>query len=281
MGKLDNLKSSLKRIGSVLIAFSGGVDSAFLAAVAGEVLGKKALLVTAVSETYPGTELKDAVKIAKILGLKHKIIRTKEFDDRHFINNPPQRCFFCKKALFSELKKIARKYDIKHIADASNIDDLKDFRPGSKAKKIFGVISPLQKAGFTKKDIRRSSRKMGLPTWNKPACACLASRIPYGEKITAGKLRVIDNAEKILKGFFGEKTNLRVRLHKDIARLELEPRSAKRLFKGDIIKKITANLKRSGISYITLDLEGFRSGSMNEVIRGGKSWQKTKRSKTK
>jgi uncharacterized protein len=256
----------LRRTGPALIAFSGGVDSAFLAAVAKQVLGKEVVLVTAVSETYPRSELKEAVRLAKMLGLKHKIVSTKEFSDKDFISNTSQRCFYCKRELFKVLKDMSVKMGMGQVLDASNYDDLKDFRPGAKAKKMFGVISPLQEAKLTKKDIRLLSRKMKLSTWDKPACACLASRIPYGERITEHKLQMVENAEKHIKKIFGNKTNLRVRIHGDIARIELENRSIKGLFKGDIMKKIARKMKDLGFSYITVDLEGFRSGSMNEVL---------------
>lgn len=266
MDKLDKLKRILKRVGPAIIAFSGGVDSTFLAAVAKQVLGKDIVLVTAVSKTYPRSELKDSVRFSKMLGSNHKIVRTKEFSDKDFVSNTPQRCFYCKKHLFKVLKDMAANMGIKHILDASNFDDLNDFRPGSRAKKMFGVISPLQDAKLTKKDIRRFSREMKLPTWDKPACACLASRVPYGESITEQKLQMVENAEKHLKRMFGGRANLRVRIHGNIARIELENRLIKGLFKGDIMKKIARKMKDLGFSYITVDLEGFRSGSMNEVL---------------
>lgn len=270
MNKLDHLKSVLKSFPSAIIAFSGGVDSSFLCAVAKEVLGDKVLAVTAVSETYPKSELNDAKKIAKLLKIRHKVIKTKEFNDKRFISNPPQRCYFCKKELFEQLRAIAKKEDIKNILDASNFDDLKDFRPGSKAKKELGVRSPLQESRMTKIDIRKLSKKMGLPTWDKPACACLASRIPYGENISKEKLRKIEDAETFI-GSIIPKTNIRVRAHTNIARVEIDSSQIQRILKGDIMKKIVRKLKDLGFSYVTLDLEGFRSGSMNEGI---KSWKK-------
>ncbi len=266
MNKLESLKKNIARSGSAVIAFSGGVDSTFLGAVAKEVLGNKALLVTAVSETYSKRELKDAVRLAKRLKLPHKLIRTREFADKRFISNPPERCYYCKKELFRRLWTVARKKKIKNVLDGSNVDDLSDFRPGSRAKIELGVRSPLQDARLTKNDIRNLSKKMGLPTWDKPACACLASRIPYGEKISNHKLQMIEKAERYLKTIFGEKTNLRVRVHGDIARIELEKDLIKRLFKGAIMNKTAEKFKKIGFSYVCADLEGFRSGSMNEIL---------------
>ena len=270
MNKLNNLKSILQKFPSVVIAFSGGVDSSFLCAVAKEVLKDKVLAVTAVSETYPKSELKEARTIAKLLKIRHKIIRTNEFNDKRFVSNPLQRCYFCKKELFGQLRAIANKEGIKDILDASNQDDLKDFRPGSKAKKEMGICSPLQEAKITKADIRKFSKKMGLPTWDKPACACLASRIPYMEIISKEKLHKIEKAEAFI-GSIIPKTNIRVRSHNNIARIEIDSRQIQRILKGDIMSKIARKLKDLGFSYITLDLEGFRSGSMNEGI---KSWKK-------
>ena len=276
MNKLLALKRTLKKMGPSLIAFSGGVDSSFLCAVAKEVLGNNVIAVTAVSETYPKTELKDAEKLAKLLKIRHKIIKTKEFDDKRFISNPPQRCYFCKKELFERLKAVAKEQGIKTVLDASNYDDLKDFRPGSRAKKELGVRSPLQESKMTKADIRNFSRQLNLPTWAKPACACLASRIPYGEKLSKEKLRRIEEAERyildIVKGTRPRAlTNVRVRAHDNIARIEIDPSQIQRIFKGDIMSKIGRKLKDLGFAYVTLDLQGFRSGSMNEGI---KKWKK-------
>ncbi|MFA5097716.1 MAG: ATP-dependent sacrificial sulfur transferase LarE [Candidatus Margulisiibacteriota bacterium] len=273
MNKLLALKKTLKKMGPSLIAFSGGVDSSFLCAVAKEVLGDNVIAVTAVSETYPKSELKDAKKLAKLLKIRHKIIKTKEFDDKKFISNPPQRCYFCKKELFEQLKAVAKEQGVKTVLDASNYDDLKDFRPGSRAKKELGVRSPLQESKMTKADIRKFSRQLNLTTWNKPACACLASRIPYGEKLSKEKLRRIEEAEKILKRIIWANGRLpiRVRAHNNIARIEIDPSQIQRIFKGDIMSKIARKLKDLGFAYVTLDLQGFRSGSMNEGI---KKWKK-------
>ncbi len=273
MNKMSKLVSILKKNGPSVLAYSGGVDSTFLAAVAKKVLGDRLLAVTAVSETYTKSELADAKRYAKLLKLRHRLIGTKEFLNKKFTSNPVNRCYYCKGELFSALSDIAKKEGYSSVLDASNRDDLSDFRPGAKAKKEIGVISPLQLAGFTKQDIRDHSRKMKLPTWNKPSCACLASRFPYGQEITAEKLDRVGKAEEYLRklGF----RVLRVRHHGPIARIELGSSEIKRVFTGDIIKSITTSFKKLGFTYVTLDLQGFRTGSMNETLKkGDKQWKK-------
>ena len=266
MNKLDRLKALLSKMPSVLIAFSGGVDSSFLCSVACGALGKNATAVTAVSPTYTDNETKEAKLLAKLIGIRHKLIRTGEFQDERFVSNPPERCYYCKKALFASLRKLADNMGIAEVLDASNIDDNRDFRPGSRAKKEFSVRSPLQDVRMSKAEIRKYSRQMGLSTWNRPSAACLASRLSYGERITAKKMKMIEKAEEYLKklGFI----TVRVRLHGGIARIELGSSEIKRIFKGDIMVNVRRKLKDLGFNYITLDLEGFRSGSMNEVLSG-------------
>ena len=266
--KFKSLKKSLKKMGKVLIAFSGGVDSSFLLKVALDTLGKENVLaVTADSETYPRAELKEASDLARDLGLdgRHRIIKTSEFKIKKFSENPPDRCYYCKLELFSKLKKIAKENKIDYVLDGSNYSDRDDFRPGRKAINKLGVRSPLLESELTKEEIRALSKKLNLPTWNKPAFACLSSRIPYGENITLEKVSRIEKAESFLRslGFL----QLRVRHHNKIARIELDPKEFKRLMNEDLRKKIYGKLKGLGFSYVTLDLLGYRTGSMNEVLK--------------
>lgn len=264
--KLIKLKKILKQMNKVLVAYSGGADSAFLLKVAVSALGKdNVLAVTAKSPTYQQSELKDAIKNAKKIGARYIVIATGELGDKRFASNPPDRCYFCKSELFKKLNRIAKKKGVDFVIDASNVDDLADYRPGAKAKKEFRVRSPLQEAGFTKSDIRRLSRKLGLATWDKPAMACLASRLPYGEKIEPAKLRRIEKAEDFLQGLgFGQ---VRVRCHGNVARLEVAPEKIKLLNKDEVRAKITTKFKALGFLYITLDLEGYRTGSLNEALK--------------
>jgi uncharacterized protein len=264
--KYEDLKDHLKSMGRVLVAFSGGVDSTFLLKVASDVLGDNVLAVIASSETYPEREQKEALRLAEDLKVRYKLIRTKELDDPEFRDNPPERCYFCKKELFSRLKEIAAGENIPHVCDGSNFEDTFDFRPGTKAAAELGVRSPLKEAGLDKSEIRILSKKLGLPTWDKPAMACLSSRFPYFTRIEKESLRQIDAAEEFLKskGF----TQLRVRHHDRIARIEIPPQDFPRIVEEEMRNAIVENLKKLGYLYVTIDLAGYRTGSMNEPILG-------------
>ena len=266
--KFEALQKILKELGKPVIAFSGGVDSAVLLKIAAGTLGKENVVaVTAVSPTYTGEEKREAVKIAKSFGVRHILAETEEFRDKNFVSNTPERCFFCKKELFEKLEEIRRQNGFDYIADGTNKDDEKDFRPGEKAKKLYPVRSPLREAAITKKEIRLYAKNAGLSYWNKPSMACLASRIPYGRKITPAGIERISEGERFLKklGF----TEVRLRDYGDTARIEVargEMGNALRM--GDRISK---RMKKLGYTYVTLDLEGFRSGSMNRALekKGG------------
>ena len=262
--KLSRLKSILAQSSSCLVAFSGGVDSAFLLKIASLVLPKnKIIAVTANSATYPREELLFAKKIARTFGVRHKIINTAELNDPRFVSNPANRCYFCKQELFSKLKQIARENKLKFTFDASNISDKSDFRPGSKAKKELGIRSPLQEAGFTKADIRALSKKMGLATWNKPSLACLASRIPYGTPISKPGLERVDRAEKILRKLKFQQ--VRVRHYDGLCRIEVPRKDIPVLINRS--HNLIDKFKKLGYNYVIVDLEGYRTGSLNEVIK--------------
>ncbi|WP_083768518.1 ATP-dependent sacrificial sulfur transferase LarE [Thermosediminibacter oceani] len=265
MEKLERLKSCIKNLGRVVVAFSGGVDSTFLLKVCLDVLGKENVLaVTARSSTYPARELEEARKLAEKFGANHEIIVSEELDIPGFSENPPERCYHCKKELFGKLVAIARERGFNFVLDGSNMDDTGDFRPGMRAKDELGVLSPLKEAGLTKADIRALSREMGLPTWNKPSFACLASRFPYGERITAEKLSRVERAEDLLRelGFI----QYRVRSHGDLARIEVSPDEIDRFFDKTLREKVVSGLKGLGFIYVSLDLAGYRTGSMNEGL---------------
>lgn len=262
--KFDILKNNLKNLGGAALAYSGGVDSTFLLKAAFDVLGDRLVAVTARSSTYPEREFKEATKYIESLGAKHVVIISEELEIEGFSKNPTNRCYYCKKELFSKVKNIAEEHGLNYVLDGSNADDVGDFRPGMTAAKELSVVSPLREAGLTKQDIRALSKELGLPTWNKPAFACLSSRFPYGNEITVSKLSMVEKAEQFLLdlGF----KQLRVRHHGDIARIEVNTEERSKFFNLDLMGKIGNEFKQIGFKYVTLDLLGYRTGSMNEVL---------------
>jgi len=262
--KYKRLKGIIKEMGSVLVAFSGGVDSSFLLKTAHEVLGDEVFAVIASSETYPEKEKEEAIKIAQCLNVRYKIIRTLELENPDFVNNSPQRCYFCKRVLFSRLKEIAEDEGISCVIDGANLEDTGDYRPGSIAAEELGIRSPLKEARFIKSEIRKLSKQLGLPTWNKPSMACLASRFPYYMRIDIKSLKRVSQAEDFLRalGF----SQIRVRHHGQIARIEIEPKEFPEIMEKGVREKIVKTLKKLGYTYITVDLAGYRTGSMNEPL---------------
>ncbi|MCR5468335.1 MAG: ATP-dependent sacrificial sulfur transferase LarE [Lachnospiraceae bacterium] len=263
--KLNSLEEYLTSLGSLAVGFSGGVDSSFLLAVAHEVLGDKAIAVTCVDASVPEREVNEAKAFCEARGIRHIICTVNPLNEEGYRHNSPDRCYFCKHGVFSEVKRIAEENGIDYMAEGSNMDDNGDYRPGLRAAAELSVKSPLREAKLYKSDIRDISKAMGLPTWSKPAYACLASRFVYGEEITEEKLHMIDRAEQFLieHGFYEE----RVRMHGKMARIEVPAKDISRLAEDGIRQEVYERFKEIGFSFITLDMKGYTLGSMNATLK--------------
>jgi pyridinium-3,5-biscarboxylic acid mononucleotide sulfurtransferase len=261
--KKHKLYDLLGTMDGAIVAFSAGIDSTFVLACAKEVLGDRVLAITAASETFPERELQEAVELARTFGVRHEVIEIREMENPHFVANNPDRCYHCKAGLYGRVTELARERGILYVLDGANMDDLGDYRPGRQAAREYEIRSPLQEAGLYKEELRELAREMGVPNWNKPSFACLSSRIPYGDLITLEKVGQLDRGEEKLREFGF--TQIRIRHHDKIARVEV-PREefAKAI---EYAEEITAMLKEEGFAYVTLDLQGYRSGSMNETLK--------------
>jgi pyridinium-3,5-biscarboxylic acid mononucleotide sulfurtransferase len=262
--KQEKLFGILCGLGQVMVAFSGGTDSAYLAWAAHHVLGERALAVTADSPSFPESHKRDAVDFVRRFGLRHEFIATNEFDNPDYVRNNPDRCFHCKDELFTRMEQVGLERGIPHVVYGVNVDDTGDFRPGQRAAREHGVWAPLLDAGLTKTEIRQLSQEAGLPTWDRPASACLSSRIPYGTPVTPENVHLVEKGEEALKalGF----RQFRVRFHGELVRIEIAPEELERALRLEMARRLTTEFKTLGFKYVTLDLEGYRQGAMNEVL---------------